>query len=71
MKSYQRREQQAYPYYKVATWDARSLTWRDGKKAFATADEAMRSFPRGAAGKYRLSEVTENSRRDLEVFEVI
>ena len=70
MKPYQRRQQAAYPYYKVATWDACSCTWRDGRTAYPTRDAAIGSLPCGVPAKYRLSEVTEHGRTDLAPFEV-
>ena len=69
MKPHKRRQTQNYPYYKLATWDPRSFTFRDGKVAFPTQAKA-----RGAAttpGKYRLSAVNETGRVDMEPFEVI
>ncbi len=65
MKPYQRRQAAAYPYYKLATWDPRSLTFRDGKVAFPTQVHAIESID--TEGKYRISEVTDAGRKDLEV----
>ena len=56
-----------YPYYKVAVWDAMSIVWRDGKIAFASRSDAEGSVV-GTPGKYRVSEVTESKRYDLEPF---
>lgn len=69
MKPHQRRQQQAYPYFKLATWDPRSFTWRDGRIAFESEAEAERSVF-GKPGKYRLSVVDETGRTDLEPFEI-
>lgn len=69
MKPHERRSARAYPYYKVATWDARSHTWRDGKTAHATQRDAIESIT--TPGRYRLSIVSERGRHDLEPFDVI
>jgi hypothetical protein len=68
MKPHLRRAQGSYPYFKVATWDPRSLTFRDGKNAHATKEEALRSV--SGPGKYRLSIVTADGRTDLPSFDV-
>jgi hypothetical protein len=68
MKPYQLRQAGIREYFKLAIWDARSFTFRDGKVAFATEQEA-----RDAAckpGKYRISVVSADGRRDLEPFTV-
>jgi hypothetical protein len=44
------------PYYKVQTWDARGLTWRDVQRQHA-------AFPAGQ--RCRLVEVTMHGRRPL------
>lgn len=64
MKPHQRRAEAKYPYFKLAKWDATNLTFRDGKKAFETRAAAAASDT--APGKYRVSEVTESGRRDME-----
>ncbi len=66
MKPYQRRQAAAYPYYKLATWDPRSLTFRDGKIAFTSMRDALDSVT--VEGKYRISEVTETGREDFAPF---
>ena len=68
MKPYQRRAAQAYPYFKLAEWDAHSLTWRDGKRAHPTEDAARSQA--GPSGRYRISRIDEAGRRDLEPFTV-
>lgn len=68
-KPYQHRAAGTYPYYKLATWDTVSFTWRDGKRTFPTIAAATASVD-DAPGKYRLSEITEDGRRDLEPFGV-
>ncbi len=67
MKHYERRELNAYPFFKVAVWDERSCTWRDGKKSFASEQAAVASVPSGT--KARLSRVEDGGRRlDLAPF---
>lgn len=61
MKHHQRRAAGAFPYYKLATWDAVSMTWRDGKRQYQTREEATAAAP---TGKNRISEVTDAGRRD-------
>lgn len=68
MKPYQRRQAGTSTYYKLATWDARSFTYRDGKVAFTTEAEAIQSVT--GPGKYRVSVVTSDGRKDLTPFEV-
>jgi hypothetical protein len=68
MKPHERRQAQAYPYYKLATFDTRSVTFRDGKQAHAS--EAAAKAAATKPGRYRISEITDNGRRDLEPFEV-
>jgi hypothetical protein len=68
MKPYERRKAQAYPYYKLAAWDAVSVCWRDGKPAFPTLRDARASAT--APGRYRISQVNESGREDLEPFEI-
>jgi hypothetical protein len=68
MKPHARRESNNYPYYKLATWDTRSMTFRDGRQAFVTKFDAVQSCP--GPGRYRVSVVTADGRRDLEPFDV-
>ena len=68
MKPHQRRQEAAYPYYKIATWDARLCTFRDGKVAFASETDALQSV-RGP-GRYRVSTVTADGRKDAQAFDV-
>lgn len=74
MKPYERRAAQAYPYFKLARWDADSLTWRDGKKTFpneqAARESAIDFLPAwDNQGLFRVSVVEgDGSRRDLEPF---
>jgi hypothetical protein len=58
-----------YPYYKLATQDARSFCFKDGKTAYPT--EAAAKLAAGRAnGVYRVSEVTRDGRTDGGAFEV-
>lgn len=66
MKPYQRRASGTYPYYKLATWDARSMVWRDGKVAYQTVADAVDAI--SGPGKYRLSRVDDSGRRDFAPF---
>lgn len=71
MKPHKRRMACAYPYYKLATWDDVSKTWRDGKKAFPTigsACEAANDGQGGGSGRFRVSVVTEDGRNDIWPF---
>lgn len=68
MRTHERLAANAFPYYKLATWDARSFTWRDGKAAFPILAEALGAARR--PGRYRISEVTAIGRTDREPFEV-
>ena len=70
MKPYQRRQTATYPYYKIATWDNVSMTYRDGKQAFLTKFDAINSVAGRGPNKYRMSVVTADGRRDLDPFEV-
>lgn len=71
MKKYERRTIAAYPYYKLALWCPRSMTWTDiNRKTFASEAEAA-AFARGfGPGRYRVSEVDEDGRLDRAPFEV-
>ena len=70
MKPHERRQAGAYPYFKLATWQPRSFTFFDGKRALkseaACHDEAKGLGP----GKYRISVVTADGRQDLDPFTV-
>jgi hypothetical protein len=56
-------------YFKLATFCQRSITWRDGKKAFNTLADATSSAKK--PGKYRASHVTSDGRTDLDPFDVL
>ena len=68
MKQNKRRSEGSFPYYKLATFDAISFCFRDGKVAYATEAEAKAAAKN--PGSYRVSVVHENSRSDMPAFEV-
>lgn len=53
-------------YYKVARFDSVSMTWRDGRLAFDSHQNAIDSIKK--SGRYRLSLVDSEGRHDLEPF---
>lgn len=67
MKHHQRRNDGGFPYFKLATFDPISMCFRDGKQAFASAEEAYKAAKK--PGKYRVSVVHEHGRIDLSEFE--
>ena len=69
MKPHQRRTEGNYPYYKLAVWDARSFTYRDGKVAYDTAEDALAEAEK-SPGKYRISAVLVDGRDDLAPFTI-
>jgi hypothetical protein len=68
LRPFERRAAAAYPYFKLAAWDARSFTWRAGRHAHAT-EEAARAEAR-SPGRYRVSRFTEAGAEELTPFEV-
>jgi len=66
MKPYERRQTNHYPYFKLAQWNPLSFCWHDGKVAFDTKPQAVTAAVK--TGKYRLSQIDENGRTDLEPF---
>jgi hypothetical protein len=68
VKPYQRRQAGTFPYYKLATWEPRSFTFKDGKQAFTSREAAIAAVP--GPGKYRVSVVTAAGRTDETTFEV-
>lgn len=68
MKKHERRAAGLFPYFKLATWDERSMTFRDGKIAYSTRKEAESAPTK--PGRYRVSRVTEEGREDARPFEV-
>lgn len=69
MKSFQQRIPGAYPYYRLAVWDGRYHKWRERRADYPSAEFARQVAVK--PGKYRISEVTEAGRRDLEPFDVV
>jgi hypothetical protein len=55
-------------YYKLAAWDERLATFRDGKAGYATEAGARAAATK--PGRYRVSTVTPAGRTDGEPFEV-
>lgn len=55
-------------YFKLATFDDRSFTFRDGKKRFQTESDATKSATK--PGKHRVSRVDDSGRHDLDPFVV-
>ena len=58
----------ATPYFKLAVYDARLCTFKDGKRAYAT--EAAAIADTLYDGQYRVSRVSEAGRIDLPPFTV-
>ena len=54
--------------YKLARWDPGLACWRDGKQGHPTYLSARTEARK--PGRYRISEITDGGRRDLEPFEV-
>lgn len=68
MRNHERRNTEGgYPYWKLATWEPRSFTFKDGKRAYPTEAEARNAASK--PGRYRLSRVEETGRTDLEPFD--
>ncbi len=68
MRPFERRAANAFPYYKLAFWDAIRFAWNDDSLAHPTEQIARAAAKK--PGKYRISEVTDSGRRDLEPFEI-
>lgn len=70
MKHHERRTlgNGTFTYYKLATWDARSFTYRDGKVAYDTLQDATNAARK--PGTYRVSVVTPDGRTDMQPFTV-
>jgi hypothetical protein len=68
MKPYERRAAAAWPYFKLAMWDDRTMTWRAGKRVLATEAEARDAATPG--GRYRIECFEERGSRILEPFSV-
>jgi len=52
------------PYYKVQTYDPRSMTWRDVQRSHPTAQSAADAFPPGE--RCRVMLVTMDGRRPVD-----
>jgi hypothetical protein len=64
MKVYQRRAAgKPETYYKLATWDALSCCWRDGKKQFDSMNAAVAVIQTAKPGRYRVSQVNPDGKR--------
>jgi hypothetical protein len=68
MRPFERRAAAAWPYYKLASWDAELCAWKAGKRAHPT-EGAARAEAR-APGRYRVTRFTEGGREELDPFEV-
>jgi len=68
MKPYERRQKEAYPYFRLATWNSRLCVWHEGRAVFEMEAAARNSASR--PGRYRISRIDENGRTDLEPFDV-
>jgi hypothetical protein len=66
VKPYERRAADAWPYFKLSTWDDRNLMWRAGKRVLATEAEARSQARPG--GRYRVEQFDEKGSRVLEPF---
>ena len=66
MRPFERRAANAYPYFKLAVWDAARFTWRTGKHTFPTEEAARQSAPRGA--RCRVSRIDEYGATELDPF---
>jgi len=68
MKPHERRRLGKTTYYKLAVWDDKNISFRDGKRAYDDYEFAILTAV--LPGKYRISEVTEEGRKDFPPFEV-
>jgi hypothetical protein len=68
MRGFERRESGSYPYFKLATWDDRSMTYRAGKVTFPTDGEAKRAAVR--PGRYRIESFEESTSSTGEPFTI-
>jgi hypothetical protein len=69
MKHHLRRAANAYPFFKLAAWDAVSFCWRDGKRQYESEQAAREDAQR--PGRYRLSRIDDarSPRVDLAEFQ--
>ena len=55
-------------YFKLAVWDAKSFTFRDGKRGFDTEADARAAANK--PGQYRISTISQSGRSDGLPFSV-
>lgn len=67
MRPHERTATGSYPYFKLAAWDDRSFTWKDGKVALPTEADAVNAAKK--PGRYRVSRVEASGRVDLAPFD--
>jgi hypothetical protein len=70
MKPYQRRAAGKPTFYKLAEWDERVLTYRDGKIQFDDRAAAFAAAMKSGPGRYRISRVDADGRHDFEPFDL-
>lgn len=68
MRPFERRAANAYPYFKLSIWDARSFVWKVISKTHATEQDAIREASK--PGRYRISRVDEAGKTELEPFTI-
>lgn len=68
MKAYELRDAGVTEYFKLAVWNDRLCTWRDGSKQFESPEAAAKTAK--VRGRYRVSRVTSEGRIDLEPFAI-
>jgi hypothetical protein len=69
MKAYERRGRGAYPYFKIARWDARICAFRP-LKATAPSEARAIELAGGEEGTYRLERFDESGSMAMEPFEI-
>jgi hypothetical protein len=68
MRPFERRAALAYPYFKLSVWDVRIACWKVLPKAYPSEGEARKQARK--PGRYRLSQLEESGKTELEPFEV-
>jgi hypothetical protein len=68
VRAYERREQNAYPFFTLAAWDERNCAWKAGKTAYE--DEAAARAAARKPGRYRITRFDGRSNAALEPFAV-
>lgn len=66
MKPHERRQAGAYPYYKLAAWDERLQTFRDGKDSHETLE--VGSLPIRAGKQFTASRKLGKTHQNVLVF---